>query len=153
MSNGHSTEAAALPISTAALFAPADEIPKLLRDFPTATPSMYETYLVSWWKRKEKFNTFVALCKYFYGDAIGDNDVAHILPLVAEAIGSARKSMMEDFAVLEGKLRLGTLEDEAGELAGVGGSSVVAVPEEPVFEAEEAAVMEVEEADIPGAEN
>jgi len=60
--------------------------------------------------------------------------------------------MIEDLAAMEEKLRQGTIEDEAGDLPGVGGFYVMAVPEEPVFEAEEA-VIEAEEADIPGAEN
>lgn len=93
------------------------------------------------------------MCNYFYGDAIRDNDVAHILPLIAEAIGAARQSMKEGFAAMEGKLRLGAIEDEAGDLVVAESSPVVAAPEEPVFEAEDAVVMEVEEADIPGAGN
>ncbi|PUU81917.1 hypothetical protein B9Z19DRAFT_1062257 [Tuber borchii] len=169
MSNNHiSTEAAGQPIPTAHLFVPSKEIPKLLRDFPTATAARYENYLVLWWKRREKYNTFVALCNYYYGDAIGDNDDAHILPLIAEEIDAARRRMMEDFATMEETLRSGAPEDEAGHLAGVGGTYVVAAPEEPVIEAEEAVieteeavvieaegavVMEVEEADIPSVEN
>jgi len=87
MSDNHtSTEAAGQPIPTLSVFAPSDETPKLLMDFPTATASMYETYLALWWIRKQKFNTFVAFCNNFYGGAVGGSDDAQILPLIAEVI-------------------------------------------------------------------
>lgn len=60
---------------------------------------------------------------------------------------------MVDIEMMEEKLRIGTIEDGAGDLTGVGEFYVVAVPGEPVFETEEAVVSEVEEAGIHGAGN
>ena len=151
--NHNSVEAAEESVPIMAFFAPSQETPKPLGDFPTATAHMYEIYLQSFSARTEKYNTFIASCNYLYENTFGESDDVHIFQSIAHAIGIAHEGMMVDIEVMEEKLLMGTIEDEAGELAGIGGSSVVAVPEEPVFEAEEAVVMEVEEADIPGAEN
>jgi len=61
---------------------------------------------------------------------------------------------MEDFGAMEEKLRLGTIEAEAGDLAGIGGMHVVAVQEAHEFDTEEEEeVVEIEEAQSPVAGN
>jgi len=124
MSDNHtfsSTETAEPPIPGLLLFAPSNETPKPLGDFPTATASMYETYLGLWWARNERYNIFISLCNYFYDNTIGQSDDDYILSLIIDAVGLAYESMMEDFGEMEEGVRSGTLEDDVRDLLGVGG--------------------------------
>ncbi|PUU81918.1 hypothetical protein B9Z19DRAFT_1121455 [Tuber borchii] len=154
MSDNHtSIETAEGLIPIMASFVPSEETPKPLGDFPNATASMYETYVNLFSARAEKYNTLVASCNYLYENTPGESDNVHIFLLITNIINIAHEGMMEDFAVMEEKLRLGRIQEEEGDLAGLGEFYVLAVPEEPAFEDEEAVVIEVEDADILGAEN
>ena len=155
MSDNLSSSAQTPDPPTPHFFFPSNETPKPLGDFPTATASMYEIYLDLWWARNEKYNTFVSSCNYFSENTFGEIDDAHLLQLMANAVAVAHENLMEDFGALEEKLRSGTIEADAGELAGVGGIHVVAVPEAHDFhtEEEEEVVVEIEGAEFPGDEN
>ena len=153
MSENHNIETADESVPIMEFFAPSQETPKPLGEFPTATDSMDETYLQLFSARTKKYNTFIASRNYLYENTFGESDDVHLFQSIAHAIGIAHEGLMVDIEMMEEKLRIGTIEDGAGDLTGVGEFYVVAVPGEPVFETEEAVVSEVEEAGIHGAGN